>query len=139
MLPKQMDKIRDQYVALEKLEEFHQQKVGSTSKNNSISALFLTWPTTKFGTNFLLNLKTLIFAILFDLRIIKFFLVTVVTSVREAFAEELQLKKSIAENVAHCQERQMLDFHKIAWVHQVCVTPDIKLQLESLLVETGQR
>lgn len=113
MLPKQMDKIRDQYVALEKLEEFHQQKVGSTSKNNSISALFLTWPTTKF--------------------------VTVVTSVREAFAEELQLKKSIAENVAHCQERQMLDFHKIAWVHQVCVTPDIKLQLESLLVETGQR
>ena len=66
-------------------------------------------------------------------------LVAVVSSIKEAYTEELQVKKCIAENVAHCQDRQMLDFHKISWVHQVCVTSAIKLQLESLLVETGQR
>jgi hypothetical protein len=49
------------------------------------------------------------------------------------------MKKCIAENVAHCQKKQMLDLHKIAWVHQVYVTPDVKLHLEALLVETGQR
>ncbi|XP_046440900.1 cyclin-dependent kinase 2-interacting protein-like [Daphnia pulex] len=112
MLPKQLEKIRDQYVALEKLGEL-QQKMGSSTSDSSTFVLFLTWSTSKF--------------------------VAVVTLIKDAFAKELQVKKCIAENVAHCQQKQMLDLHKISWVHQVYVTPDVKLQLESLLVETGQR
>ena len=52
MLPKQMEKIRDQYVALEKLEEFHQQKMGSTLNDSTSAVLFLTWPASQFGNNF---------------------------------------------------------------------------------------
>lgn len=53
--------------------------------------------------------------------------------------EEFQLKKSIAENIAHCEKKQLLDFYNISWIHQVYVSHAVKLQLESLLVETGQR
>ncbi|XP_057377259.1 cyclin-dependent kinase 2-interacting protein-like [Daphnia carinata] len=111
-LPKQMEKIQDQYTALEKLGEL-QKKIGSNITRDSTPLMFLTWPNSKF--------------------------VVVVTAIKDAFDKELQLKKCIAENVAHCQQKQMLDLHKIAWVHQVYVTSTTKLQLEALLVETGQR
>ncbi|XP_045034005.1 cyclin-dependent kinase 2-interacting protein [Daphnia magna] len=112
VLPKLMEKIQDQYKALEKLGELHK-KIGSNITSDFTPLMFLTWPNSKF--------------------------VLVVTAIKDAFNEELQLKKCIAENVAHCQQKQMLDLHKIAWVHQVYVTSATKLQLESLLVETGQR
>jgi hypothetical protein len=50
MLPKQLEKIRDQYVALEKLGEL-QQKMGSSTSDSSTFVLFLTWSTSKFGNH----------------------------------------------------------------------------------------
>lgn len=130
-----MGKIKDQYVAIAKLEEFQQQKMSSPSKTDFPSTLFLTWPTSKFGrfynTPFCLG-------ILYQLSLF-WISVAVVTSIKDAYAEEFKIKKCIAENVAHSDTRQMLDFHKISWVHQVCLTANVKLELESLLVETGQR
>ncbi len=133
MLPKQLEKIRDQYVALEKLGEL-QQKMASSTSDSSTFVLFLTWSTSKFGNHY--SFSTYITMLIFCCYEC---IVAVVTLIKDAFAKELQVKKCIAENVAHCQQKQMLDLHKIAWVHQVYVTPDFKLQLESLLVETGQR
>ena len=49
MLPKNMEKIRDQYTALGKLEEFQQQRMSSPNDEDIHATLFLTWPTSKFG------------------------------------------------------------------------------------------
>ena len=43
-----MTKVKDQYSALNKLEEFQQAKQSLNSQENP-SLLFLTWPTIKFG------------------------------------------------------------------------------------------
>lgn len=127
-----MEKIQDQYKALEKLGELHK-KIGSNITSDFTPLMFLTWPNSKFGNKRFSTHYG-------DEQGNNFYrLVLVVTAIKDAFNEELQLKKCIAENVAHCQQKQMLDLHKIAWVHQVYVTSATKLQLESLLVETGQR
>ena len=68
-----------------------------------------------------------------------FLLGLVVTAIKNAYAEELKVKKCIAEKVAHSPDRETINFHKIAWVYQIHLTPSIKMKLESLLVETGQR
>ena len=49
------------------------------------------------------------------------------------------MKRCIAANVAHCEDRGTFNLHKIAWVYQVNISPAIKLKLESLLVECNLR
>lgn len=44
-----MEKVKDQYLALAKLEEFQQAKQLTNSQENP-PPVFLTWPTLKFGT-----------------------------------------------------------------------------------------
>ena len=61
------------------------------------------------------------------------------SSISSAYTEETKIKKCIAENIAHCDHRETINLHKIAWVHEVCLLPAIKLQLESLLKETGHQ
>jgi hypothetical protein len=63
----------------------------------------------------------------------------VVGDIKEAYSKELSVKKCIAENVAHCTDRESVNLHKIAWVHQAYIPSSIKLQFESLLAETGQQ
>lgn len=141
LLPRLMGKIKDQFVAIEKLAEFQQQRAPSNASDPP-STLFFTWKASRFGIPLLYLHFTLFTCDLVQLiRLFYKFLfpVKVATTINDAFHEEFKIKKCIAENIAHCEDRQMLDFHKIAWVHQACLTPDVKLQLESLLVETGQR
>ena len=63
----------------------------------------------------------------------------VVGEIQDAYAKELSVKKCIAGNVAHCMDRESINLHKIAWVHQAYIPSSIKLQFESLLAETGQQ
>jgi len=124
-----MGKIRDQYTAVGKLEGYQQP---STEEGQLPHLMFLTWPALRFGNNLNFNNR---------IKHSKMYRFTekVVTDIKNAYEDELKVKKCIGENVAHCTDRETLNFHKISWVYQVNLSPTIKLQLESLLAETGQR
>lgn len=59
-----------------------------------------------------------------------------VEQIKIAYSEELEIKKCIAENVAHCVTRDEMNFHGISWSHQTSITTTIKRKLESLVIET---
>jgi len=60
----------------------------------------------------------------------------IVEEIKNAYTEELKIKKCIAENVAHSLTRDEINFHGIAWSYQTSITSVIKCKLESLLIET---
>jgi len=60
----------------------------------------------------------------------------IVEEIKESYTEELKIKKCTAENVAHCEQREEINFCSIAWIHQNSVTPSTKSKLESFFIET---
>ncbi|XP_046545122.1 cyclin-dependent kinase 2-interacting protein-like [Haliotis rubra] len=57
----------------------------------------------------------------------------------EMYLSELKLKKSIAENVAHAENRQTMMFYSAAWIHQPYVEDSAQMLVESLITETGHK
>ncbi|XP_071080068.1 cyclin-dependent kinase 2-interacting protein-like [Haliotis cracherodii] len=57
----------------------------------------------------------------------------------EMYLSELKLKKSIAENVAHAESRQIMMFYSAAWIHQPYVEDSAQMLMESLITETGHK
>ncbi len=62
-----------------------------------------------------------------------------INSICNAYTEEIKVKKCITENIALCDQRETINLHKIAWVHEVCILPTTNSYLESLLTETGHQ
>ncbi|XP_068085846.1 cyclin-dependent kinase 2-interacting protein [Anabrus simplex] len=75
--------------------------------------MFITWPTQKFGE--------------------------VLARISEAYRQELEVKRCVKENIAHCTSKESAVLHASAWVHQPYITTDVDLAVESLIVETGHR
>ncbi|XP_067681624.1 cyclin-dependent kinase 2-interacting protein-like [Haliotis asinina] len=57
----------------------------------------------------------------------------------EMYLSELKLKKSIAENVAHAENRQTMMFYSAAWIHEPYVEDSAQMLVESLITETGHK
>jgi len=102
-----MERIKDQMVAVAKLDQYQQQRANVSDP----LPLFITWPADRFGQ--------------------------VVDEIREAYDKELRLKRCVAENVAHCNDRETINLHKIAWVYQIYLPASVRFNVESLLAETS--
>jgi len=74
---------------------------------------------------------------LMDTKLMVFFSGQVVDEIREAYDKELRLKRCVAENVAHCNDRETINLHKIAWVYQIYLPASVRFNVESLLAETS--
>lgn len=57
----------------------------------------------------------------------------------ESFSEELKLKQTIQEELAHTWSSDLCMVYLSCWLHQPFVPPDTRLSLEALLLETGHR
>jgi len=62
----------------------------------------------------------------------------IVEEIKNAYTEELKIKRCIAENVAHCSTREEINFYGVGWSYQTSITAIIKRKFESLLIETDQ-
>uniref|UniRef100_A0A8C9DTA0 Cyclin dependent kinase 2 interacting protein n=1 Tax=Prolemur simus TaxID=1328070 RepID=A0A8C9DTA0_PROSS len=75
--------------------------------------LFHTWPTTHFYE--------------------------VSRKLSDMYRKELLLKRTVAEELAHCSDHDLTLSYLSMWLHQPYVESDSKLHLESMLLETGHR
>ena len=57
----------------------------------------------------------------------------------EMYAEEIKLKRTVMENIAHSVDRDLLMFYSACWVHQPYVDDEAKMFVEAMLLETGHR
>lgn len=57
----------------------------------------------------------------------------------EAYRKELLLKHTIGAELAHTADRNLSLTYLSMWLHQPYIESDSKLQLESMLLETGHR
>ncbi|XP_076777249.1 cyclin-dependent kinase 2-interacting protein [Arvicanthis niloticus] len=57
----------------------------------------------------------------------------------EAYKKELLLKRTIGAELAHTADRNLSLTYLSMWLHQPYIENDSKLQLESMLLETGHR
>ncbi|CAH6852339.1 cyclin-dependent kinase 2-interacting protein [Phodopus roborovskii] len=57
----------------------------------------------------------------------------------EAYKKELLLKRTIGTELAHTADRNLSLTYLSIWLHQPYLDSDSKLQLESMLLETGHR
>ncbi|XP_071354382.1 cyclin-dependent kinase 2-interacting protein [Trachinotus anak] len=57
----------------------------------------------------------------------------------EAFSQELKLKQTILQELAHTATSDLCMVYLSCWLHQPCIPPKIRLTLESVLLETGHR
>ncbi|KAJ8308101.1 hypothetical protein KUTeg_012975 [Tegillarca granosa] len=55
------------------------------------------------------------------------------------YKTELQVKKSVLQNICHTEHKNVLMFYVAAWVHQPYIEDRSKLLLESMLIETGHK
>ena len=62
----------------------------------------------------------------------------IVEEIKNAYTEELKIKRCIAENVAHCSTREEINFYGVGWSYQTSITAIIKRKFESLLIETDR-
>ena len=67
------------------------------------------------------------------------FSVTAFTEVAEMYSKELKLKQCIGENICHGKDRETIMFYNAAWVHEPYIESDMKLLLESMLLETKHK
>ena len=56
-----------------------------------------------------------------------------------AYKKELLLKHTIGAELAHTADRNLILTYLSMWLHQPYIESDSKLQLESMLLETGHR
>ncbi|XP_064634674.1 cyclin-dependent kinase 2-interacting protein-like [Lineus longissimus] len=61
------------------------------------------------------------------------------TNLTKMYKKELDLRRTIIENIAHTDDRDLMMFYTSAWLHQPYIDSDTQLLLESCLVETGHR
>ncbi|XP_039597300.1 cyclin-dependent kinase 2-interacting protein [Polypterus senegalus] len=57
----------------------------------------------------------------------------------DRYRQELSLKKTISEEIAHTSDQDLMMTYLSAWLYQPYVEEDTKLLLESMLLETGHR
>ncbi|XP_056248953.1 cyclin-dependent kinase 2-interacting protein isoform X1 [Seriola aureovittata] len=57
----------------------------------------------------------------------------------EAFSQELKLKQTILQELAHTETSDLCMVYLSCWLHQPFIPPQIRLTLESVLLETGHR
>ena len=57
----------------------------------------------------------------------------------EMYAEEIKLKQTVMENIAHSVDRDLLMFYSACWVHQPYIDNEARILLEAMLFETGHR
>ncbi|XP_040830975.1 cyclin-dependent kinase 2-interacting protein [Ochotona curzoniae] len=57
----------------------------------------------------------------------------------DMYRQELLLKRTVAEELAHTTDRDLSLSYLSMWLHQPYVERDSKLHLESMLLETGHR
>ncbi|XP_044740206.1 cyclin-dependent kinase 2-interacting protein-like [Chrysoperla carnea] len=81
--------------------------------HKSNTPLFISWPTSKF--------------------------VLTAEKIANVYAEELDLKRTICENIAHSKDEEEATFHAVTWAVQPFIENDVNIALESLLTETGHR
>lgn len=62
-----------------------------------------------------------------------------IREVTQMYQQELELKKSIAENVCHAKDRNTVMFYIASWVHQPYIEERSKLLVESILLETKHK
>lgn len=62
-----------------------------------------------------------------------------IRQVTQMYQKELELKKSIAENVCHAKDRNNVMFYVASWVHQPYIEDRSKLMIESILLETRHK
>nr|XP_015205762.1 PREDICTED: cyclin-dependent kinase 2-interacting protein [Lepisosteus oculatus] len=77
------------------------------------SPLFHTWPTAQFDD--------------------------VSSKLLESYEQELTLKETIVQEIAHTTDRSLSLVHLSAWLHQPYIEDNTKVLLESMLLETGHR
>lgn len=57
----------------------------------------------------------------------------------EAFSQELKLKQTILQELAHTVTSDLCMVYLSCWLHQPFIPPQVRLTLESVLLETGHR
>jgi len=57
----------------------------------------------------------------------------------ESYKQELALKKTILQELAHTSNTDLSMVYLSSWLYQPYIDDSVKLLLESLLLETGQR
>lgn len=57
----------------------------------------------------------------------------------DMYRQELLLKRTVAEELAHTADRDLSLSYLSMWLHQPYVCSTSKLHLESMLLETGHR
>ncbi|XP_071568561.1 cyclin-dependent kinase 2-interacting protein-like [Temnothorax nylanderi] len=95
------------------LDQIKHQLISVTALHKTADKLFITWPTTKFGE--------------------------VAETIYKAYHVEAKLKRKLLENVAHNYTDSWKMLHLAAWVYEPSLTEDLKVLLDSLLIETGHR
>ena len=53
------------------------------------------------------------------------------------YKKELSLKRTIIENVAHCEDRDVIMMMTSAWVNEPYIETKASMIVESMLLETG--
>lgn len=57
----------------------------------------------------------------------------------EMYKKELQLKKTIVEEIAHSADQDLMMVYLSSWLYQPYIDNSSKLLLEAMLLETGHR
>nr|XP_020477051.1 cyclin-dependent kinase 2-interacting protein isoform X2 [Monopterus albus]XP_020477052.1 cyclin-dependent kinase 2-interacting protein isoform X2 [Monopterus albus] len=57
----------------------------------------------------------------------------------DAFSQELKLKQTILQELAHTWTSDLCMVYLSCWLHQPFIPPETRLTLEALLLETGHR
>ncbi|XP_060552433.1 cyclin-dependent kinase 2-interacting protein-like [Ruditapes philippinarum] len=112
-LLKRMEKICDRLCGLSEMSKGVSQLEHHSNHDDDEIILFQTWNVDRFATVF--------------------------TEISEMYSKELKLKQCISENICHGNDRQTIMFYNAAWVHEPYIESNMKLLLESMLVETKHK
>lgn len=130
-----MERLMTSQQGIQDLEEF---QFGLKGRQ---SPLFHTWSTQQFGEHTCVMTSqplppviNLVIDLLIDL-------VSGQSSgvLYEAFSQELKLKQTILQELAHTVTSDLCMVYLSCWLHQPFIPPQVRLTLESVLLETGHR
>lgn len=81
--------------------------------NGSTTKLFVTWPLSSFGHT--------------------------VELIYKGYSNEMQIKREVLENIAHCNRESQKMLYLSAWLYQPLLPQNLTILLEAMLTETGHR
>ncbi|KAG7238049.1 hypothetical protein INR49_031403, partial [Caranx melampygus] len=128
-----MERLKTSQQGIQDLEEF---QFGPTGKK---SPLFHTWSTQQFGEHTqVMTSQPPVINLVIDL------LTDLISGqssgvLYEAFSQELKLKQTILQELAHTVTSDLCMVYLSCWLHQPFIPPQVRLTLESVLLETGHR